>query len=104
MFAQLRRWSDAAEAFVTLHRIVPLLLVDDWGAGYEAAGAVAGFSRLIEDRYAHRRATCISTNMSAADLDAAPEWERVRDRLRERCILVQLTGGTRRRPEWKKEE
>jgi DNA replication protein DnaC len=80
-----------------------LLLLDDWGAAYESPWAVSAFSEFMEDRYARRRSTCVTTNSAAADLDKLPEWDRVRDRWRQRNRVVQLVGPSRRRPDWEDE-
>jgi len=64
----------------------------------------------MELRHAHRRATCVTTNVSAEDLRGVPEMERIFDRWREVNIFVAVDADTpsqRRaitREDWRAEE
>ena len=81
---QLARW-----------RTTPLLLLDEFGAAYGSDFNLARFDAFYEERHAHRRATCIATNLLPKELKS-PQWERVYDRLRSSSLLLVLGGKSRR--------
>ncbi|MET8623682.1 ATP-binding protein [Kitasatospora sp. NPDC004669] len=87
---------DGEKQFQELTR-VPLLLLDDLGAGKASEWTEELTWRLVNHRYVHRLPTLVTSNLATADLRQAV-GDRVASRLREMCRRVLLTGDDRRRP------
>ena len=85
----------AGELFDHLHRgdqdaidkayYCDLLLLDDFGVQYAIDWTVTRFDALVEYRYAHRKAMCVTTNVGREELRADDRWRRVYDRWKEMC-------------------
>jgi len=115
LFGKLhRRAQQSREELVLLEDITEaecsLLLLDDLCREYRSPFALSQFEEVMELRHAHRRATCVTTNVSAEDLRGVPEMERIFDRWREVNIFVAVDADTpsqRRaitREDWRAEE
>ncbi|KQV20894.1 MULTISPECIES: ATP-binding protein [unclassified Kitasatospora] len=87
---------DGERDFQELLR-VPLLLVDDLGAGKSSEFTEEVTWRLINHRYNEQLPTMLTTNLATAQLREVL-GERVSSRLREMSRHVRLTGPDRRRP------
>jgi len=87
LFDRLHRQDD--EAMGRAHRC-DLLLVDDFGVQYASDWTVTRFDALVEFRYAHEKAMCVTTNVSREELRANDVWRRVYDRWREMCEGISL--------------
>lgn len=83
------------EAMTRLQRL-PLLLIDDLGAGRATDWTADTTYRLIDARWAHCRPTIFTTNLAPAELTAAL-GDRITSRLAGMCIQVALKGDDRRR-------
>ena len=67
-----------------LYNNVELMLVDDFGTAYSHQYPASYLEEFVEYRYAHRLATCITTNLDAQGLkDAEATYPRIIDRLRD---------------------
>lgn len=75
---------DRSEELYDLERC-DLLLLDDLGAEYISEWNMAGFISLTEHRYAAQTTTCVTSNMSPADLRGVPGMDRTVDRWRQSC-------------------
>jgi DNA replication protein DnaC len=75
---------------------VPLLLVDDLGAGKVTDWTADTTYRLIDSRWAHCRPTIFTTNLPPAELTAVL-GDRIVSRLAGMCVRVSLKGVDRRR-------
>ncbi len=82
LFNRLHR--DDQEAMAAA-RHCDLLLLDDFGTQYAIDWTVTRFDSLIEYRYAHRKAMCVTTNASSEELENSDAWRRVYDRWKEMC-------------------
>jgi DNA replication protein DnaC len=86
---------DAEKQFQDLAR-VPLLLLDDLGAGKASEWTEELTWRLVNHRYVHKLPTLVTSNLATAGLREAV-GDRVASRLREMCRRVLLAGEDRRR-------
>jgi hypothetical protein len=73
-----------------------LLLLDDWGREHQGTWNFARFESLVEARHARMKSTCITTNLTAAQLRGNETWVRIIDRWREKCLIVPVEGETQR--------
>ena len=82
LFNRLHR--DDQEAIAAAYDC-DLLLLDDFGVQYAIDWTVTRFDALVEYRYAHQKAMCVTTNASSAELENSDRWRRVYDRWKEMC-------------------
>lgn len=75
-----------------------LLLLDDFGREYQNDFAMSRFEALIEHRYANGKPVIVTTNLSSKRLAENDRWERIIDRWRECCQLLQISGESMRKP------
>lgn len=91
---------DNASIHLTAMSRLPLLLLDDLGAEYGTDFNLSRLAELIEERWAGRRATVVSSNLTRERLIAEyPGMERAWDRLfdaRRTQVLV-IAGKSRRK-------
>ncbi len=76
--------------------VADLWMLDDLGTE-DRQWAWDAFRQIIDYRWRRKKATVVSTNLTAADLDADPMMAREKSRLMERCVWVTLTGPSKRR-------
>lgn len=81
-----------------------LLLLDDLGVAYESDFTWALFEDFVEARYGRLLSTCLSTNLSVADLREVARYERILDRFREVNRGVVVGGDSLRLPDWRADE
>jgi len=82
LFDRLHRDDQEATARA---RNCDMLLLDDFGTQYAIDWTVTRFDALVEFRYAHRRAMCVTTNVGRKELEDSDQWRRVYDRWKEMC-------------------
>ena len=85
LFDRLHR--DDQEA-IAQARHCDLLLLDDFGVQYAIDWTVTRFDALVEYRYAHGKAMCVTTNASREELSKSNAWRRVYDRWKEMCESI----------------
>ena len=81
------------EAELKSIEVVPLLLLDDIGATYGTDWVLSNFNALVEARHGNRRATCIASNLTLAQLCSLPGYERAVSRWHETCAGRIVTLG-----------
>jgi DNA replication protein DnaC len=96
LYAAICRRDDAARTKLATWRSCRLLLLDEFGAAYGADFPASEFEGLMEHRQSDQLATCVTTNLSQADLRRSPEWSRVYDRWRSTCWGIELVGPSKR--------
>ncbi len=69
-----------------------LLLLDDFGTQYSSDWSFSRFETLVEYRYANRKVTCVSANVSPAFLTRDARWDRIIDRWRD-CLTIVGCGN-----------
>ena len=74
-----------------------ILLLDDFGREYQNDFAMSRFEALVEHRYANAKSVVITTNLSRERLAHTDKWERIVDRWRETCDLLQVGGESMRK-------
>lgn len=76
-----------------------MLLLDDFGVEYASDWVMSRFQAFVEYRHANMLSTCITTNLSVADLSTLPGYERVISRWAESCgnDIYELPGRDLRR-------
>lgn len=87
---------DTATSMVRKMRFlaeVKLLVLDDFGAERGTSFAEERLTRLINERYSTNRALVITSNLAPADL---PYHERIFDRLKQMCTIIEIFGASRR--------
>ncbi len=86
---------------------VELLLIDDWGTEGQDWRGPAAFNNLVDVRWGNRLATCVTTNLSLAQIAERPELARILDRWRERMDLLRTEAKSQRQPasyhDWEQE-
>jgi len=73
-----------------------LLLLDDFGVEYANDFFCSIFDEIIEYRYAHKKSTVITTNLTEKYLSSDGRFKRVIDRLKERNDLIVCAGKSMR--------
>jgi DNA replication protein DnaC len=96
LYAAICRRDEAARERLETWRNCRLLLLDEFGAAYGADFPASEFEGMMEHRQADQLATCVTTNLSLADLRRSPEWSRVYDRWRSTCWGIELVGASKR--------
>jgi len=74
-----------------------ILLLDDFGREYQNDFAMSRFEALVEHRYANGKTVIVTTNLSRERLAHTDKWERIVDRWRETCDLLQIGGESMRK-------
>ena len=79
-----------------------LLVIDDYGRGYESEYHRAMFEAVFSKRYDMMKSTIITTNLSRKEMlemRKSPEYQRLMDRILdlESFLWIPLKGGTKRR-------
>ena len=85
LFDRLHRGDQEA---IAQARHCDLLLLDDFGVQYAIDWTVTRFDALVEYRYAHGKAMCVTTNASREELKKSDAWRRVYDRWKEMCESI----------------
>lgn len=92
--------------WLTRAATVDLLVIDDWGVGYEgSAWGVAGLDRLVDRRWSELKPTVVTTNMlpeaEKGEESFAARYPRAFDRLVDRAgpgVIEVLCKSLRRKP------
>lgn len=95
--ARLARWARYDDEQMGLLLKAPRLVVDDLGTEYldERGAFMTTFDELLNERYAHRRPTVITTNLNAEAFRARYDM-RVVDRLREDGSFMEIESPSLR--------
>lgn len=97
LYAALRpRPGLDVETVMRRYKTVPLLFIDDLGAGKASGATDEANQRILSGRYDEMRPTIITTNLTAADLRVVI-GDRIASRFSETAIRVVLAGEDRRR-------
>jgi DNA replication protein DnaC len=79
------------------HRpVAAILLIDDLGTEWRSEGCWVKFNTLIDDRWAERRSTVITTNLGLKQLAEDPAMERMISRLSQRNPWLWTDGADQR--------
>lgn len=94
--------SSFSDRRMNLERILryDLLIIDDLGAQRTTEYVMQHVYAIVDGRYRRGKPMVITTNLSANDIARARNneaWNRVYDRILERCYLLKVTGESRRR-------
>jgi chromosomal replication initiation ATPase DnaA len=92
LFALLHGRDDASAGRREDLRTCGLLLLDDFGVEYVADWGMAQFQAFVEFRHANLLATCITSNLSAADLRGLAGFDRITSRWSESCDVYELAS------------
>jgi hypothetical protein len=95
--ARLARWARYDDAEMAVLLKAPRLVVDDLGTEYldERGAFMTTFDELLNERYAHRRPTVITTNLNAEAFRARYDL-RVVDRIREDGTFMEIESPSLR--------
>ena len=95
--ARLARWPRYSDADMDRLLRPPRLVIDDLGNEFldEKGSFMATLDELLNERYAHKRPTVITTNLNLAGFKARYE-ERIADRIREDGRFVSLASPSLR--------
>ena len=94
--------SSFADRRANLDRILSrdLLLIEDLGAERCTEYMLGHVYNVIDGRYRSGRPIVITTNIPLKDIyqpPASSPWQRIFDRITERCYPIEFTGTSRRR-------
>lgn len=73
------------------------LIIDDFGREYYHDFPFSEFEEIIDYRYANLKPVYVSTNLSATALNENKNFQRVVDRWRECCDVIQISGKSMRK-------
>ena len=93
---ELRPGNGDSDEKLRLLREIQLLLLDDLGAQRDTEWVTERLFVILNARYNAMLPTLITSNLTLEELDKAPGWKRITDRILEMCDVVRLDGPSQR--------
>ena len=93
---ELRPGNGDSDEKLRLLREIQLLLLDDLGAQRDTEWVTERLFVILNARYNAMLPTLITSNLTLEELDKAPGWKRITDRILEMCDVVRLDGPSHR--------